>query len=244
MPTWAPDRRAPHRAHAPLEQRRGGLAEGRRPVGVGQRHDGDQRAAQRDGEQLGRRPHEGRVSPAAVQQPVEHVLAGLVVHAGQPELFLAVALRDRGALRVVGAPDHAGDLQQQGVVLAAAGARDVEQRLPDRLTAQPVGAQHGFQRDGLRGPSASDVAGVAAGGVGVAGGGADECVDPTLEVGAGGRPHLLLAVAQHLAVRRLGPQEDVDHPVGHGVQLVDQQRGELGEPGRDLGSKGLHSISS
>jgi hypothetical protein len=51
-------------------------------------------------------------------------------------------------------------------------------------------------------------------------------------------------VTQQVPVRGLGALQDVDHAVGHRVELVEEQGGELGKPGRDLRSEGLHSITS
>jgi hypothetical protein len=129
-------------------------------------------------------------------------------------------------------------------VLAAVAAGDLEQRLPGHLPTEAIGAQHGLQRDALSSPAAADVAGVAQGGAAVARGGADEGPHAALEVGAGRRPHLHLAVTEQVAVGGFGADQQVDHAVGHRVDLIEEPRGELGKPGRDLRSEWLHSITS
>jgi 2-haloacid dehalogenase len=57
------------------------------------------------------------LGPELSPEAVEHVLAGLLVDAGQPALLLAVALGERGGVQVVGPPDLAGHLDQQRVRL-------------------------------------------------------------------------------------------------------------------------------
>jgi hypothetical protein len=69
-------------------------------------------------------------------------------------------------------------------------------------------------------------------------------VQALLEVAAGALPHLLLAVGEHVPVGGLRPEQHLDHPVGHGVELIQQQRSQLGQAGRDLGSERLHVITS
>jgi hypothetical protein len=51
-------------------------------------------------------------------------------------------------------------------------------------------------------------------------------------------------VGEQVAVGRLGPEQDLDHPVGHGVELIEQERSQLGQSGRYLSPERLHSIIS
>jgi hypothetical protein len=51
-------------------------------------------------------------------------------------------------------------------------------------------------------------------------------------------------VRRQLPVRGLGAQQDLDHAIGHRIELVEQQRRQLRQAGRDLAPERLHSITS